>query len=189
MLPTNIYTFKVPANGLYRLTVAGEYFKILSSTADLEVTADFGRLAPVRTGQGLEKTPFKYLNFSDLSGADNYLQVVIGDENFVDGISGAAEVTRNVVPKSANFTSTAKAVTNVSAQMVAANLQRQYLLIQNNHASASLFLGFGAGPALLAGGVKIVPGGSYEFASCVPTAAVHAIADAALNDSVVVVEG
>lgn len=189
MLPTNIYRFTVAANGLYRLTVAGEYFKILSSTADVEVTADFGRLGPIRTGQGLEKTPFKYLNFRDLSGAGNALVIVIGDENFVDGISGAAEVTRNVVPKSPNFSSTAKTVANASAGLVAANLARQYLLIQNNHASASLFLGFGAGPALLTGGLRVVPGGFAEFSSCVPTSAIHAIGDIASNTAVVVVEG
>jgi len=187
MLPTNIYPFTVPANSLYRLTVAGQYFKIMSSTGDVEVTADFGRLSPLHTGQGLEDTPFSYLNFRDLSGAGNDLQVVIGDKNFVDGISGTSQVSKNVVPQSPNFSSTGKAVATASAQLVAANAVRQYLLVQNNHPSSTLYLGFGA-PATLADGLKVVPGGFAEFASCVPVGAVHAIADAA-NGSVVVVEG
>jgi len=188
MLPTNIYPFVVQANGLYRLTVAGRYFKIMSSTGEVEVTADFGRLSPMKTGRGLEDTPFSYLNFRDLSGAGNELVVVVGDKNFVDGISGTSEISKNVVPQSPNFSTTGKAVATASAQLVAGNLARQYLLIQNNHPSSTLFLGFGAGPATLADGLKVVPGGFAEFASCVPTGAIHAIADAA-NAAVVVVEG
>ena len=189
MKPTQIYTFDVPADGAFNLKVAGEYFKILSSTGALNVRAEWGRLNGIVAGQGLEDSPFSGLELFDASGSVNSVRILIGDEKFIDGLGGAVAVTQNAPARSSGFTSAAVNVTNASAQILAANTGRQYLLVQNNHASASVFLNFGAA-ATLAGCIKVIPGGAFELgAGVVCTQAIHAIGDTALNANVVVVGG
>lgn len=91
-------------------------------------------------------------------------------------------------PTRATGANSQKTVTNASAQLVAANAARSYLLIQNNDATGIVYVAFGAA-ATTANGIKIPPGGSYELNCNILTAAVNAIGSIASNANVVVVEG
>jgi hypothetical protein len=102
-----------------------------------------------------------------------------------DAVTGAVAVT-NV---NASLTNTAATVTNADGQLLPANATRRYLLVQNKDAVGNLYVKFGAGAATTANGVKIAPGGSYEFAGFAPANEVRAIGDIASNANVVVVEG
>lgn len=188
MKPTNTYEFTMAPNGSYKLLVAGDYFKILEASGNVDVEADWGRLTNLTAGQGLEQSPFQYLFFKDRSGGANAMRVVIGDEKFIDGQSGAVSVSNNVVARSAVMANANVTVTNASAVHSAANSSRQYLLIQNKHASGNLFVSFGAA-ATTANGVRVGPGGAYESGAVCPTGAVHIIGDIASNADVVIVEG
>lgn len=188
MKPTKIYPLTIAAGSVFRLLVSGEYFKIMSSTAAVTVRAEWGTLADITAGQGLQDAPFSHLIIENNTAGPVDLRILIGDPNFVDGLSGAVDVKSSVPARSSAFTNTQNTVTNASAQLVAANSQRNYLLIQNNHASANVFVVFGAA-ATTAAGVKVIPGGAYELAGAVSTQAVFAIGDAASNTAVIVVEG
>lgn len=95
----------------------------------------------------------------------------------------------NVVNVRGAVTQTQKTVTNASAQMIAANTARRFLLIQNKSASGTLYLNLSGVAATTANGLQIGPGDSLSLESFVPTGAVHAIGDIASNPDVVVVEG
>lgn len=189
MKPTQIYRCDILANATFNLKVAGEYFKIMGSTGPVNVRAEWGRLAGLVAGQGLEQSPFSGLELNDASGAFNSVLVLVGDRKFVDGMGGSIVVQQTVPARSAGFSSAAAIVTNASAQIKAANGGRQYLLVQNNHPSASVFLNFGAA-ATLTSCIKVIPGGAFELgAGIVSTQAIHAIGDVASNAAVVVLEG
>lgn len=85
-------------------------------------------------------------------------------------------------------THTPETVTSASTQMLAANAARQYLLIQNNHATASIWVAFGVA-ATTVNGIRIGPGGYWEWDSSIPTSVVNAIGDIPSNTAVVAVEG
>lgn len=85
-------------------------------------------------------------------------------------------------------TNTAKTVTNSSAELVASNASRQYLLIQNKSASGAIYINFGT-TATLANGVRLNPGDSYEMSDVISIQAINAIGSIASNPDVVVVEG
>lgn len=194
MLPTQIYSIVIPASGSHRLLVSGQYFKILAASGPVKVQSDFGTLDGIAAGQGLEKTPFDFLFFTDKSGAPNTVQVLVGDENFIDGMTGsvvvtAATIATNVAPKSAAFVNAQKTVTNASAQLLAANAARQYLMIQNKDAAGSIYIGFGATAATVANGVLIGPGGAYELPGAISTQEIQAIGSIASNANIVAVEG
>lgn len=85
-------------------------------------------------------------------------------------------------------TNTAKTITNASAELVASNTNRQYLLIQNKSASGAIYINFGA-TATLANGIRLNPGDSYEMSDVISIQAINAIGSIASNPDVVVVEG
>lgn len=186
--PTDIYEFTVPASGSYRLMVQGDYFKILAASGAVDVLGNWGRLSGLTAGQGLEESPFQSLLFTDKTGGPNVLRVVIGDQKFIDGVSGSAAISSNVVARVGGMTHTSVTVTNASAQHVAANAARQYIAVQNRDVSGILYLRFGAA-ATTATGILIPPGQSYESGAVVSTQAVHIIGSIASNANVLIVEG
>lgn len=99
--------------------------------------------------------------------------------------TGSVVVENNAGP----FTQQQKTVTNASGQLLAANLNRRYLLIQNNDSTGIVYLNIAGAAAAAASGIKVLPGGSYECQGYVTTSAINAIGDIANNPNVVVVEG
>lgn len=87
------------------------------------------------------------------------------------------------------FTNAQKTVTNISAQLVAANAARRYLLIQNNDTAGIVYVRVDGTAVVTGFGIKIAPGASYELQGFVPTGAIHAGGSIASNANVVVVEG
>ena len=79
-------------------------------------------------------------------------------------------------------------MTNASAQLLAANAARQYLLIQNKDGAGNLYIAFGKA-ATVANGVRIIPGGAYELVGVCSTQEIRAIGDIASNPNVTTVEG
>lgn len=190
MIPTKIYTVTLAALGSFRLQVAGRFFKILTASGSVTLVSDFGTLTPLTAGNGLQKTPFNYLYFTDLSGGANTLTVVVGDENFLDNSLGSVAVTSQAPVTSSAFTQVAANVTNVSAVLLAANIARKYYLIQNNDVSGIVYVNLTGAAATAANGLRIPPGGgSLEVGPCVPLTAISAIGSIAANANVIVVEG
>jgi len=188
MLPTKIYKIIITANQTYALQVKGQYFKIISSTGKVSVQSEFGKLDDLMTGQGLERTPFEYLILQDTSGAVNAIQILIGDENFIDAFTGNMNIIANIAPQSGSFSNLQKTVTSASTQILAANSAREYLLIQNNDAAGIIYVSFGVAATAL-NGVKVSPGGSYELPGTISTQAIFAIGSIASNANIVTVEG
>jgi hypothetical protein len=188
MLPTKIYTFTLTAGQTYRLQVQGEYFKITSASGPVDIVSNFGRLDGMQTGQGLENTPFNDLVFTNASGASNTVKVLIGDQNFIDAMSGNMSIINNIAPQSSSFVNLQKTVTNASALLLAANPARENLLIQNNDGAGYIYVSFGAAATLL-NGIKIGPGGSYEQTQTISTQDIYCIGSLASNANVVTVEG
>lgn len=188
MKTTATYEVDIAANGSYQVIVGGSYFKILAATGDVDVRSESVDIKAIGAGQGFQKQPFKRLTITDKTGATNTVKFIVSDAEFIDSLNGTVGIDSNKAATSAAFANTANTVTNASAQLVAANTARQYLLIQNNDAAGSIFVRFGAASTLTTG-VKIAPGGYFEWFGVVPTGAVHAIGSIASNANVVVVEG
>lgn len=181
------YTFTISPNGVYRLQVSGQYFKILAATGAVDIRSETVDLKSMITGQGMENEPFTYLTFKDVSGVSNTLKIVVADGGFIDGMTGTMAVTSNTQTQRGTFVNANSAVTNASTQLLAANANRQYLLIQNKDLTGNVYLVFGAA-ATVALGIKIAPGGSMELANTISTQAIFAIGDIANNANVVTLE-
>jgi hypothetical protein len=189
MIAAQNYTFTVPAGGAYRLPVGGEFFKLLAATGKVRVDAKWGRIDGMTVGQGLEKSPYDFLTFTDQTGAPNLITVLCAGQYFLDGSLGNVQITSAKNPIIAYPVQTASTVSNFSLQLLAANPARQYLLVQNRDTVGNIWIYLNAvNPSTLTG-IKIGPGGAFEMASVVTTAAIYAIGDIANNANVLAVEG
>lgn len=189
MINAAIYTETIGAGLTSRRLFSGSQFKIISATGALNVRTDVVRLDALVSGQGFQSAPFDYLELTDASGASNTIRYVVATEGFIDGITGSMQITATVPVQSVGFANAQKTVTNASAQLIASNTARKYLLIQNKDASGSIWIVFGAVGATQALGVKIGPGANYELPGTVSTQEIRAIGDIASNANIVVVEG
>jgi hypothetical protein len=179
--PTKIYTNTIAAGESWPLIVAGDFFKLLQVTAAVNVRGDTVDLEGITAGQGMEHTPFTRLMITNPGGASCFVKIVIGDENFLDAsLGGSVSIGTNVMP-SGSHVPTAPAVTGASSQALAANANRRYLFMQNQHGSGNVWVRADGGVATqTAAAVKIGPGGFWEPAQ-VPTGQINIIGDVAHN--------
>lgn len=185
----------------WTLNVPGKYFTTLACTNPINVRfykggkqLDLGQVSGLLAGLEVTLGEINDLEAAfdrveiDVTGADT-VQVGIGNgQARYNRANASVTVVTNKQPQSSTFANAQKTVTNASAQLVAANAARQYLLIQNKDTSGSVYVTIGA-TATTSNGVKIPPGGSYEMATTQTTQAINAIGDIASNANVVVVEG
>lgn len=173
-------------------TEAADFFRLLSAAYAVDVkfyregreVAD----APGVTGGYAERFPVPFDRVRISSATTQTIQFVerLGSEVFFDNANGYVTIQNVNGP----WTQAQKTVTNASAELVAANASRRYLLVQNKSSSGILYLNFSGAAATAANGLKILPGGSYETAGgFAPSGSITAIGDIASNADVVVVEG
>ena len=183
----------IAANGSKRFNVSGKFFALIRADYAPARIRFFNRFAELDSVELLE-AGLKYNGdihaveiFADTLGCD--FQFYIG-ENEVEYNRGAASVDVNSLPAPVSaMTQSAAAVTTSSAQLVAAKSDRRFLLIQNNDASATVYLNV-AGAAATTAGLKLAPGASVIFDVCAPSAAIFAIASAnTAANAVAVIEG
>lgn len=197
MKPSKKYTFTIAGNGVYRLQVAGDYFKILAATGLVRVRGKFGELTSLVVGQGLEEADFDDLFFTDESGASNTVTVFVGDRNFIDGLTGNVGISGTVNTAQTNkdalqgiFSQAAFTVTSVNQQMLAANANRRYLLVQNNDSTGIVYLNIaGSTAATAASGIRLLPGESLEIQGFCPSGSINCIGSIGSNPNVIVLEG
>lgn len=184
----------------WELNISGRYFTTVDCT--FPVNARFykgGTLLDLGEIKGLLAGLEVTLNADGSGVAFDRVQIDVqaGDTVKIGIGNGQARYNRaqanvtvvtNKVPQSANFGNTQKTVTNASAQLVAANAARQYLLIQNKSLTGGIFVNIGAA-ATTGNGMRIGAGGNYELPSVLTTQAIYAIGDLANNPDIVVVEG
>lgn len=181
---TRIYPFAIAAGGMQIIPVSGAKFLVRSTTGPVNVRWQTGFLANLEAGQGYNvRDGFAQLTLTNDGAGAIAGFVQVADDDFIDNRI-AGEVALNI---RTTYAQTAPAVGLVSSVLLAANTSRKYVLVQNNHATATIYLGFGIA-ATVAGGLKVGPGGFYESGLAVHSGAINVIGDAA-NTAVVVVEG
>lgn len=82
---TQLYDFTLAAFGSQVILADANFYKILTSTGDVQITRDGGsRIRPMSAGRGEREVEFLRLQITDISGAPNSGTIVVGDSNFID---------------------------------------------------------------------------------------------------------
>lgn len=174
----------------------GAFFRIMEASAALTVRYFFeGRL--IAESDGVKAG---YAENFESGGFDSFELESAGGQTVQFAARLSSSVQYDVAPTGAvtvgNFPATgfdasthwAIAVTVTSGLKLAANASRKYLLVQNQHATAVVYIRFGSA-ATIGSGIRLLPGESFESGPFVPTGSVHAIGDAGTNNSCLFVEG
>lgn len=174
-----------------RFYVPGQYFRILTNTNPVDVSfLRSGRKTGENASQvdaGYYAQPdggFEAVEIYSATAQTVKIAIAMGTGGYDRTIGSVSILNTGGV-----FAGSAPAVTNADTQILAANLNRRYLLIQNQDAAGNVWVKFGGAANAGAGSVKIPPGGYLELQNYVSTDAVHAIGDIASNANVTAVEG
>lgn len=180
-----------------KYSIPASNFRLLTLSLAAPVTIRFYKNGSVVSeavdmldGFAQEDQPFDAVEI--VSATAQTVVVVIADGHVkYDRFSGSVSVTNFPAAVAVNgpMSNAGKTVTNASAQLLAANASRRFLMIQNKDAAGNIFVTLDGSAATTANGVKIVPGGSLILDIYTPTGAVMAIGDIASNANIVVVEG
>ncbi len=185
-------------SGLIDLNVPGKYFALIACNSPVDIRfyrqgkkLDLGDIKNVLSG--LECTLGE---MSDTEPAFDRVQIQTSAADTVTfGISnGSSRYNRgystvHVENVSGPFSQAVLAFADLEAREVLhASVERRYVLIQNRHATSSIFVNVSGDVATSANGVVIMPGGSFEIAGYVPNGAVSIYAETQ-NDAVVMVAG
>lgn len=195
----------IPAGQTVQLFVNADYLRIKTANIPFRFSTKNGDNFSIKQGDEVSINSFEYVYIKNESASDEIIELFTGKSERVGSaelsgavsIAGAVELgaatlaaleTVTLDPARATGANTQKTVTNASASLVAANLTREYLLIQNKDASGNIYINFGAA-ATIANGVLIPPNGTFVLENNMLTAQIFAIGNIANNPNVVVVEG
>lgn len=136
--------------------------------------------APIYVSAGSIMTvPFTQILIENDAQPGKRLRILYGvDIDFRAGVNASINaINQSQVRKT--FASTNLSIGTASTVIQAANLNRDYMLLQNNHATANLWVKVDGSVAAVGTGIKVGPGGSLELSNTVPTNAILAISDTA----------
>ena len=196
-MQTYIQTFTNAAT--WELNVGGNYYTTLECSQPVTVRfykggklLDLGEIKgllgglEVSLGEGRDFA-FDRVQIDVAAGDTVKVGIGNGQARYNRG-QASVSITTGRAPQSGTFTNTLRTVTNASAQLLAANVNRQYLLIQNKDPNAAIYVAFGVA-ATTANGILIEAGGNFTMENTQSTQAVFAIGTAANNPNVLTVEG
>lgn len=192
------YKIKIAPGSAYELSAVGDYVRIKSASVAITVEApEQNESAEMEQGDDATLSAFSRLRLSHADAAEQSVTVYIGKGTRAGSskVGGAISVVggsisvSNIPANGGAFANTGKTVINASAQLLAANASRRFLLIQNKDPGGNIWVTLDGSAATEGNGVKIVPGGSLILDSYAPTGAIYAIGDIASNANIVTVEG
>lgn len=171
---------------------ASDFFRLLSAQQVLTVEfyqngAKVAEAIDIGTGYA-EKVPTGFDRIVITSATAQSIQFVTrlgGDVRYDQPPTGNV----NIANSKGAFTQAQATVTTTSAQLLAANAARRFLMVQNNDASGDVYITMDGTTATTAKGLKIPAGSAFELAVYTPTGAINAIGSIASNANVVVLEG
>lgn len=171
----------------------GDFFRLLGSiNSDIQVdfyrngkevaeATNIGGGYAEKFGEFFDRVVIKSASTQPIS-----FTIRLGNEVYFDAPPTGAVNVQNVRGPA---TQAAATVTTASAQLLATNAARRFLLIQNKDPAGVIWLNFAGAAATQANGVRIGPGDSLSLEAWVPTGAIFAIGDIASNANIVTVEG
>lgn len=176
-----------------KYTDLGNFLRVMSAAAALTVrTFKNGQVLTESVGVGAGYAEEFSDNFNEVeiySATEQTIQLVIrnGSKVYFDApptgnvnISGQVHTVQDNLPASNGaFTQSRATVTNANQQILAANANRRYLLIQNNDTAAYMRVTLNGVAATASTGFRIAAGGTIEVPNFAVTGAINVIMETA----------
>lgn len=183
-------TLKILPGSVEEFGITGDYVRVKSASVPVRVEVENGQVdATIEEGDALNLKPFNRLRVSHSDAAEQTVVLFVGNGTSADGAKVGGSVAINSLPANNGDVSQSSfmATNGGASDAVAENLSRRFLLVQNTHASAVLYVAFGV-DATTSNGMRITAGGSLLLDNFVPRSRVSLLGGALLH-SVVIAEG
>lgn len=188
------YAVSIPAGSVEEFAVVGDYIRLKTAAVPVSFTVEeTGESIELEQGDAANLSAFKRVKVAHKDAAAQAIVFYVGNGTSADSAKVGGSVSVASVPdvKSAPaaYAQTAPVVGVASGQLLAAKADRRFLLVQNKHASQSIWINLAGAAATTAGGVLLAPGASLLLDQAAPNGAINAIGETGDNAAVVVVEG
>lgn len=176
----------IQAGATVKFNIPGRNFRLIETTGPVNVTfyrrgAEIAESFQVEAGYSekweQDSEGFEQVEFYSATAQTIKFAVRMESSVSYDRAVGNVAVT-NMAGAFSFFSPT---IGTASSTVRPAKSDRRYLLIQNKSASVTMYVHLGGVNASIGNGLKIVPGGSAEFASFVPTGDVRVVSDVAAS--------
>lgn len=168
-----------------KYTDLGNFLRVMSAAAALTVrTFKNGQVLTesVGVGAGYAEEFSDYFNEVEIySATEQTIQLVIrnGSKVYFDAPPTGNVNIQNLPAAQGAFTQSRATVTNANQQILAANANRRYLLIQNNDTAQTMRVTVNGVAATASTGFRIAAGGTFEVPNFAVTGAINVIMEAA----------
>ena len=167
----------------------GDFFRVMATTSG-KVDVKFYRNgaeiadAPSVSAGYAEQFKIPFDNVAIISSVTQSVQFVTrqGSTVFYDTTPGGTLI---FPPSQGSMNQATPAIGVAAGNILSARADRRFLLIQNNDASARIYISVNGSAATLTSGLQIGPGGSLELNAYCPTAAISALSTVATTNVVV----
>lgn len=178
------FKLNLPAGQLVPLTVRGDYLRVISGSAEFQIQPDTSHsLSGMQSGMAYttDKT-FNELKLTSDVTQDVEIMAGLGR---VDDNRSSISGTVDTASKGATVASSGETVGTSAVEILAADVQRRGVIIQNLDSAANIYIG-GSG-VTTGSGLKVEPSG-FLVLDKAPQGAIYAIATAAGVDVRVLTE-
>lgn len=170
-------TLKIAAGQAEEIAVVGDYVRIHSASVQVRIEDDANGVdATIEQGDALNLRPFKRLRVSHADASEQAITLLIGNQTSADSARVGGSMQISAFTNNGAAVQSSAAVT-VDAQILAANLARGYLALQNIGA-ADIFFTIDGGTAD-ANGFKLGGGQMIVYDTWVPTGEIRATSSGA----------
>lgn len=171
----------------------GDFFRLMEGTDPVQVTyyyngQEVSEADNVREGYAEEFDKGEFDRIAITSATTQAIQFVIRYGNKV-AYDKTPEGDVNILNVNGAFTHSSVAVGSSSVQLLAANANRRYLLIQNLDSVVNIWIRLDGATATYGDGIQIAAGATFELQGYAPTGKVTAIGTGAGTPNIKITEG
>lgn len=187
-------TLSINAGERIEFAASGNYLQVRQSAVDLIIEhPEKNEKIEVSQGDDFQFSDFKSLYVTNLGATNEVIKFTISKDKKAGSakVGGSVNVAGSVTLANGGMTQGRASVTNVNQQVLAGDIGRRYLLIQNNDAGAVLRVTIDGNAATASQGFRIAAGDSLEIATFAPTGAINCMMETATGaaNNVEFVEG
>lgn len=171
---------KIAAGSQEQIGAKGDYVRVKFAPNDVLIeNSSAGEIVEGSQGDDFQLSPFKELRITNLGLTDEIFKFTIATGK--RGGSSPAKLSGAITlaGQQGLFVQGRASVTNVNQVLIAANVNRRYLLIQNNDAAATLRVNLGGVAATAAQGFRVPAGGVIEIPNFCVSGAINCMMETA----------
>ena len=175
-------SYVLQAGERIEIAASGNYVRVRKSLVELIIeNGESNEKVEVSEGDDFEFSPFKNLYITNTGAIADTIKLTIANGKKAGSakVGGSVALAGSVTLANGAMAQNRASVTNANQQILTANANRRYLLIQNNDAAAILRVTVNGTAATISQGFRIAAGETFELPVFAANGAINCIMETA----------